>query len=72
MNVSTTCGSGWVNRQNSKTIALSHANNRPIRHRRWYYAESTRSKLLKLDPNVATLIFDRGSWIGSKWLLQRT
>jgi hypothetical protein len=36
INVSTTCGSGWVNHQNSKSIAISHARRRPTLDGRWY------------------------------------
>jgi CHAT domain-containing protein/Flp pilus assembly protein TadD len=31
--VSTTCGSGWVNRRHSKAMAISHADHRPTRYR---------------------------------------
>ena len=31
--VSTTCGSGWVNRRHSESIGISHAHHRPTRYR---------------------------------------
>jgi hypothetical protein len=36
IDVSTTCGSGWVNLGIQKFIGISHAHHPPTRYRRWY------------------------------------